>query len=262
MIHTLSLELDDHTTEAITTGEGDGPPIVLVHACMLDQHMWRGTRARLPGHRTISYDLRGHGSASGSPIRDIAQLAGDLHSLLQRMSIPDAHLVGVSLGGAIVQHLVAESPDLARSLVLVATSSQFPKKPLLERADSLDLDGRDKTTAITLQRWFRPSDLQGDNESVAYTRSRLSRASISTWSSSWSALAGVDLNGRLANFPGAVSCIAGAEDQSTPPQALQSIADNAPNGRFEVLPSAPHMLPLTHPHELASSIARHLDGLG
>ena len=49
--------------------EGDGPPVVLLHAGVADSRMWPAPRAAFaPGHRVIAYDRRGFGATAAADV--------------------------------------------------------------------------------------------------------------------------------------------------------------------------------------------------
>src|SRR5207247_3127440 len=59
------------------------------------------------------------------PSVSIAALAGALQDFLQQLGVTKPCLVGHSIGGMIVQQLLADAPDLAGAVVLAQTSPAF-----------------------------------------------------------------------------------------------------------------------------------------
>jgi pimeloyl-ACP methyl ester carboxylesterase len=96
---------------------GAGEPVVLVHGYtsnIEEQWMATGVFARLSQHyRVIAFDARGHGK-SGKP-HDPAEygpeMARDVVRLLDHLDLPQAHIVGYSMGAHIVAQLLTMSPQ-------------------------------------------------------------------------------------------------------------------------------------------------------
>src|SRR2546425_9157910 len=83
------------------TDDGRGMPIVFVHAFPFGKVMWESQVKGLSEQfRVIAVDLRGHGE-SDAPIwrYTMEQFADDLNSLLDHLSLTQAVMAGVPLGG-------------------------------------------------------------------------------------------------------------------------------------------------------------------
>ncbi|MBN1762200.1 MAG: alpha/beta fold hydrolase [Methanomicrobia archaeon] len=105
--------------------EGAGFPLILLHGLSDDARLWTPLMPDLAKkYRTIALDVRGHGR-SGKPDMpySIRQFSDDLCEFLRELDIPRAHLLGLSLGGAIAQQCALEHPEKVRSLILLSTFS-------------------------------------------------------------------------------------------------------------------------------------------
>ncbi|MBO0894557.1 MAG: acetoin dehydrogenase dihydrolipoyllysine-residue acetyltransferase subunit [Acidimicrobiales bacterium] len=108
---------------------GDGPDVtVLVHGYGGDKNSWLFVEEPLAQHGTVhALDLPGHGS-SDKDVGDasLELLARSVLGFLDALGIDRAHLVGHSLGGAVVLAAAADAPGRVRSLTLVAPAGFGP----------------------------------------------------------------------------------------------------------------------------------------
>src|ERR1700686_4434225 len=101
---------------------GDGPPVVLLHGLACGKRMWfHQIRALRRRFRVIAYDLRGHGQTDAPAVAaeySAAHLARDLVGVLDALNIPQAAIVGFSLGGGPALAFAASKPERVSRLVL------------------------------------------------------------------------------------------------------------------------------------------------
>ncbi|RYJ13550.1 alpha/beta fold hydrolase [Halogeometricum borinquense] len=105
---------------------GAGPPVVFVHAALLDHSMWDEQVAALSDdYTTVTYDVRGHGKTDGSDdaVYTMDRYAADLHDLFEALDLEQPVVCGLSLGGMIAQTYAAAHPGRIRGLVLADTFS-------------------------------------------------------------------------------------------------------------------------------------------
>ncbi len=120
--------------------EGSGFPLILVHGLNGDLTGWALVMPELSKHfRTIALDVRGHG-ASGKPDQpySIKRFSEDLYEFMEQLKIPMAHILGLSMGGAIAQQFGLSHPKRVQSLILVSTFS-FIDDHVLRAFDRLKL---------------------------------------------------------------------------------------------------------------------------
>jgi len=96
-------------TELYYEDHGSGQPVVLIHGYPLDGSSWeKQTTALLEaGYRVITYDRRGFGKSSKTTSGyNYDTFAADLNTLMNRLEIHNAVLVGFSMGtGEIARYL-------------------------------------------------------------------------------------------------------------------------------------------------------------
>jgi len=109
-------------------GEANGPVIVFVHGWTCDRSHFAPQVERFSGeYRCIAVDLRGHGE-SDAPVQEytIDGFADDVAWMCDELGVPEAVVVGHSMGGAVVLALSRARPDLVRALALLDPAILFP----------------------------------------------------------------------------------------------------------------------------------------
>ncbi|HEY2096029.1 MAG TPA: acetoin dehydrogenase dihydrolipoyllysine-residue acetyltransferase subunit [Pseudonocardia sp.] len=121
-----TVEVDGRSISYITLGAGGdgsgGDPVVLVHGFGGDKNSWLFVQQPLSETQTVhALDLPGHGQ-SGKDVGDgsLDTLADTVLGFLDAVGADRAHLVGHSLGGAVVARVAARSPERVASLGLLA----------------------------------------------------------------------------------------------------------------------------------------------
>ncbi len=100
---------------------GAGQPVVLLHGFTFDTTMWDDQFLPLAQHFRVSrYDMRGFGR-SDLPGAEPYSHADDLKALLDHLDIRQAHLAGLSKGGAIALDFALTYPQHTGALVLIDT---------------------------------------------------------------------------------------------------------------------------------------------
>ncbi len=119
---------------------GDAEVVVLaVHGITASHHGWRPVARELIGRHpevcVLAPDLRGRGrSADVGPPYGIAVHATDVAAILAHLAVPEAVLVGHSMGAFVVARTAADRPELASAVVLVDGGLRIPAP------DDLDAD--------------------------------------------------------------------------------------------------------------------------
>ena len=106
------------------TGLTKRAPVLLVQGLGAEKNSWNLQRAALAlRHHTIALDNRGAGrSDKPTGSYTLEQMADDAIAVLDHAGITSAHIVGLSMGGAISQIIALKYPHRVRSLTLVATA--------------------------------------------------------------------------------------------------------------------------------------------
>ena len=104
---------------------GSGFPLVLISGVGYGGWFWNKMVVELEDYfQVITFDNRGAGETDKPPgPYNVPMLAGDTISLLGKLNINRAFIVGHSLGGYIAQEIAVTQPDLVKRLVLCSTTN-------------------------------------------------------------------------------------------------------------------------------------------
>ncbi|PRX44574.1 pyruvate dehydrogenase E2 component (dihydrolipoamide acetyltransferase) [Prauserella shujinwangii] len=124
---TGTVTVDGRSLAYATLGDG-AEVVVLVHGYGGDKNSWLFVQEPLADGRTVhALDLPGHGeSAKDVGDGSLDTLAGAVLGFLEQRGIERAHLVGHSLGGAVVTAAAVADPARVASLTLVAPAGVGP----------------------------------------------------------------------------------------------------------------------------------------
>lgn len=112
-----------HDIEMYYELRGGGAPVVVIGGLGLDVSELDAVIGPLARRfRVVAADNRGTGRSSKprGPY-SIEQMAEDVAGLMDRLDLPHAHVLGISMGGRIAMALALARPELVDRLVLVST---------------------------------------------------------------------------------------------------------------------------------------------
>lgn len=228
--------------------EGVGPPIVWIQGLNADHTAWLSqVIAFQDGYDCIALDNRDVGQ-SGRATGDytLADMAADVRAVLDDAAVEDAHVVGLSMGGAIAQELALIAPEWVRSLTLVSTFARPDARldAILEAWRTIYpvLGPRD----FALQSWpwlftwrffERPTNLRNLQR---YAEHYPHPQEPDAFARQVQVTVGQDRRERLMALRIPTLVISGAEDALVPPYLGRELADHIPGAQYAVLPGVGH----------------------
>jgi pimeloyl-ACP methyl ester carboxylesterase len=113
------------------------PSVVFVHGAGLD-HSSFALQSRYFGYHgrnVLALDLPGHGRSEGPPLTTIGAMADWISSILEKLHVQKASIVGHSMGSLVALEFAARHPERCERIALIAVG--YPMKvaePFLEAA--------------------------------------------------------------------------------------------------------------------------------
>jgi 3-oxoadipate enol-lactonase len=222
---------------------GTGPALVLLHPFPLTRATWAGLAEALAAHRrVIAVDARGFGDSPLAGPFTIADIADDVAALLDRLAIPRATVLGMSMGGYAALAFAARHRERLSALVLAdtraAADSAEARAGRAAALATLADAGSAAYLAASLPRLLSP---QAPPALVSHVRGRAETRAASL-------RAGIealrDRPDRSAEL-GAIACptlvLCGAEDQVTPAAEMRQMAAAIAGARFVAIAGAGHL---------------------
>lgn len=245
-------------------GDSGSPPLVFLHGIGGAARAWRrqieafGSR-----YRAIAWDMPGYGGSAPLADVSIAALADALRHFLQQVGATKPVLVGHSIGGMIVQQLLANSPDIAGAVVLAQTSPAFGKpdgdwqKSFIDaRLGPLDRGETMVSLAPTLVR-----ELVGDDPDpggMTLARDCMACVPEATYRATMLALLGFDQRNALKNIAVPTLVLSGSKDNNAPAPMMAKMASYIPQAEYVELEGVGHLANLERPDAFNAALDRFL----
>jgi pimeloyl-ACP methyl ester carboxylesterase len=119
-----------------TVGDAADPAVLLIMGAAGSMDRWEDPfceRLAAAGRYVIRYDHRDTGGSTSYPPGEPAytgdDLLADAVAILDHLGVERVHLVGIAMGGGIVQRIAVGHPDRVLSITLMSTSPAGPGGP-------------------------------------------------------------------------------------------------------------------------------------
>lgn len=236
--------------------DGEGDRIVVLSGSLgstLD--LWEPQLPALAASfRVLRYDHPGHGGSPLPETRAMENFAREVVALLDELGVERVSFCGLSLGGAVGMQLALSAPERLDFLVLCCTSMRFATPDFWkERIAAVRGGGVEAVADTVLERWFTP-----EFPDVRRYREMLVSTPAEGYTRSCEALRDWDARGRLGPIRAQTLVVAGSDDPSTPPAALEAIAAEIEGARFVVLDRARHLANVERAAEFNDALVAHL----
>jgi len=262
----IELHYEDH---------GSGRPVVLIHGYPLSGASWEKQVPVLldAGYRVITYDRRGFGKSSQPTTGyNYDTFAGDLRTLIEKLRLHDATLVGFSMGGGEIARYFGKYGSKGVSIaVFISSVPPFLLKTAdnPEGVDASVFEGIEKAVAADRYAFFTEFFKDFYNADLLLGQ----RVSEQAVQASWNIAAGASATASLACVPTwhedfrqdlarldvPTLVIHGDKDRIVPFAAAgERTAKLVKGAQLHVVKEGPHCIIWTHAEEVNSELLRFL----
>ena len=196
--------------------------MILIHGLSDSSVLWVPLMSKLARHyRTIALDLRGHGESEKPDMPYSIQLfSEDLLCFLQRLKLPNAHLLGFSLGAAVAQQFTLDHPDKTSSLILLSPFSYSDpdlRKNLERLRESVARGGLPAFFDAAIRLVVTPEFISANADAIAQMKKECVRInSPAAILRAIDACVNFDVRDRLSQITHHTLLISGSEDVMSP----------------------------------------------
>ena len=247
---------------------GEGPVVVFLHGIGGNRSNWHDQLPAVAaaGFTAVAWDARGYGGSDDyeGPL-DFADFSHDLARLLDHLGVEHAHLVGLSMGGRILQDFYPRYRDRVSSLVLCCTFPGFdesftPEKreefvrlcrdPLLAGKAPVDMAPAVADTLIGPKATPAHHQRLVDSMALLHKDSYIKTVEATTY---------YDRRAVLPEIEAPTLLVFAAGDRLTPPPIGERMAAEIPNSRLVVIPEAGHLVNIERPQAFNDTLLEFLE---
>ena len=245
--------------------EGRGEPIVFVSGTFTKLQMWNYQIDFFKDKtKVVAFDNRGAGKSSRPDYPyTMEMLVEDLKQLLDYLGIEKGiHLCGSSMGTMISQKFALKYPKMTKTLILCAPGSYYPPKTSDQNLltynllKDLDLEQRVKFWfPLIYSREFKKR-LENDREffneickDMNFCAHLVDPPLYKDYINQNEALKNFDMRGSLKDIIQPTLILSGSKDKMSIPGEIQSMREEIPNSKLEIISGVGHAFNIESPEE-------------
>ncbi len=260
--------------------KGEGFPVIFIHGFGSKKEIWQPQILDLSKKfKTITFDLRGAGMSDRPNFPYTMEMfADDIKGLMDFLHIELTHLIGRSLSGMIAQNFVLKYPNCVKGLVLIATSSKFEQKEVIDsvissRIQEVKLLKTDPEKAFwnkayfTFHQKFR-SNLKSNPKKVYYNSfsletlikdSQMNPSRPQDIMNQGNAMKDHNTLEKLHQIKNYTLLLAASHDRLIPKSSMDEIHKRIPNSILKIIKNAGHFMTLSKAPEINKLILEFLE---
>jgi 3-oxoadipate enol-lactonase len=241
-------------------GPEGAPVLAFSNSLGTTGEMWDEPAAALSDRfRILRYEARGHGDSPAPPgPYSVAELGGDFVARLDRLGIESVALCGLSIGGITGMWLGANAPERIEALAICCTGAQLPPSEMwIDRAATVRAEGVEAVVEATIERWFTPGFIEGNQATVERVRKTFLTTDPEGYAGCCEALAEFDMRGELGAVKPPTLVIGGDDDPVGTPERVRELEAGIPAARLVTLPGR-HLVAVEQPELFGATLLQHL----
>lgn len=259
------------TVEPSTPQVHQRPPrtVVFLHAFPLQAAMWKSTLASVPDDwRAIAPDFRGFGESTlpDAGNGSIAELAGDVVDLLDRLQIARTAVIGCSMGGYVLFELLRIAPNYVGAVGLVSTragaDNDEGRKNREKMIETIDREGVEAVATQMVPKLLGASTQRGRPDTVTHVRNLIIHNGRAGVKAAVAAMRDRTDSTPLLGRIGVPALVAhGREDVLIPPTEAEAMHRAIATARCEMMADCGHLPNIEQPRAFAGALWQFLDAL-
>lgn len=239
------------------------PTLIFVHGAANDHSVWALQSRYFAHHRrnVLALDLPGHGRSGGAALASVQAIADWLIALQDAIGLPQAALVGHSLGALAVLEAAAHHRNRATKIALLGPAVPMPVSDVLQEAAKAD----DHVAFELINSWsFSPGKQLGGNQvpGMWLTGSAMRLLERTSPGVLYSDLTACHTYAGGLTAAASVRCpallILGARDLMAPPKSAEALIDALADERVVTLPDCGHALMAEQPDAVLDALSTFL----
>jgi pimeloyl-ACP methyl ester carboxylesterase len=245
--------------------EGSGEPLVFVSGTFTKLQMWNYQIEFFKDKMNIvAFDNRGAGKSSRPDFPYTMEMfVEDLKQLLDYLEIREGiHLCGSSMGAMISQKFALKYPKMIKTLILCSPTSYYPPKTseqnllVFNMLKDLDLEQRVKFFFPTMYSRAFKKRLENEREffdeicrDMNFCAQLVDPPLYKDYINQNEALKNFDMRDSIKDIIQPTLILSGSKDKMSMPGEIQSMHEEIPNSKLEIIPGVGHAFNIEAPEE-------------
>lgn len=251
----LSVEMYESKVNGIAFVAGrwpldrDLPAIVFIHGSGGSSILWHAqVEALAEKMNTIALDLPGHAGSGGEGMNCIGDYAAAVADFIAGIEAPQAIICGLSIGGAIVLHLLLEAPGKYKAGIIVNSGARLRVLPLIFETLEKNFEGFiNASYTFSASEKTDPLQIKPLVDSMAACPPDVTKGDFTACDS-------FDAMERVSEIDVPVLILTASDDKMTPVKYGTFLADRIKDSSIVNIEDAGHLSPMEKPEEVTQAL--------